>query len=45
MPPVTTLVGYLLDAHGLEAMRALWERGIGEAGAVLGYETAEMERR
>lgn len=45
MPQVTTLVGYLLDAHGLEAVRGLWERGIGEVGAVLGYGTDELERR
>ena len=45
MPQATTLVAYLVDAHGLEAVRALWERGIGDAGAVLGYGTEELGRR
>lgn len=45
MPQATTLVGYLVDAHGLEAVRGLWERGIGETRAVLGYGTDELQRR
>ena len=45
MPQATTLVAYLVDAHGLEAVRALWERGIGEAEAVLGYGAEELGRR
>lgn len=45
MPQATTLAGYLLDAHGPEAVRGLWDRGIGRAGAVLGYGAAELERR
>lgn len=45
MPQVTTLVGYLVDAHGLEAVRGLWERGIGEAEAVLGYGAGELQER
>lgn len=45
MPQATTLVGYLVDAHGLEAVRGLWERGIDETEAVLGYGPVELERR
>jgi len=44
MPQVTTLVGYLMDVHGLAAVRGLWERGIGEAERVLGYGSDELER-
>lgn len=45
MPQATTLVGHLMDVHGLEAVRGLWDRGIGEAEAVLGYGSKELERR
>lgn len=45
MPQVTTLVAYLVDAHGLEAVRGLWERGIGEVEAVLGYDGRALQER
>lgn len=45
MPQVTTLVGYLMDVHGLAAVQGLWQRGITEAERVLGYGSDELERR
>lgn len=45
MPQATTLTGYLMDAHDMEAVRGLWDRGIDEAEAVLGYGIEELERR